>query len=77
VLVAAGGVAVQLLVALTQRSDSIAVMAVAPVWSMAALAGWLLVTRAFSLDEARALLRRLRGPWRPERQVALAGESRG
>jgi O-antigen/teichoic acid export membrane protein len=60
VLIVAGGVVIQLLIDLSQRSGTSVPMALSPLWSLVLFAGWLLATGSFSLGDARALARRLR-----------------
>lgn len=59
-LIVIGGVAVQFLIALAGRFESVPLMAATPLWSVALFAVWLLATGTFSAGEARALGRRLR-----------------
>lgn len=59
-LIVAGGVLVQVCLDLAQRSGIFLLTGSSPLWSMALFAGWILVTRTFSLEEVRALVRRLR-----------------
>jgi O-antigen/teichoic acid export membrane protein len=60
VLIVAGGVVIQLLIDLSQRSGTSVPMALSPLWSLVLFSGWLLATGSFSLGDARALARRLR-----------------
>lgn len=59
-LVVGGGVAIQGLVGLAQHSGLVLLTGSSPVWSLALLAGWLVATGAFSVEELRAVVRRLR-----------------
>jgi O-antigen/teichoic acid export membrane protein len=59
-IVIAGGIAVQLAIALAQGAGMIVLVATSPIWSLALLAAWLVVTNAFSVGEVRSLARRLR-----------------
>jgi len=59
-LIVGGGIVIQLLIGLSQRSGSLVPMALSPLWSLLLFAGWLLATRTFSVGEVRAVMRRLR-----------------
>jgi O-antigen/teichoic acid export membrane protein len=59
-LTVAGGVAVQLVLMVVQGSGLYILTALSPAWSLILFAGWLLVTGAFTVDELRSVVRRLR-----------------
>lgn len=60
VVIVGGGILIQLLIDLSQRSGILVPMALSPLWSLLLFAGWLMATGSFSVGEARALARRLR-----------------
>lgn len=59
-LIVCGGLATQVCIELAQRAGILLLTNLSPLWSEALFAGWLLATGAFSLDEVRAVVRRLR-----------------
>ena len=60
VLIVAGGLAAQVCIMLAQHAGFALLTTLSPVWAVMLFAAWLLVTRTFSMDEVRALVRRLR-----------------
>ncbi|OLB93125.1 MAG: hypothetical protein E6I81_03140 [Chloroflexi bacterium] len=59
-LIVAGGIGVQLVITLAQRSGMSPLTVLSPLWSLGLLGAWLVATNTFSVGEARSLARRLR-----------------
>jgi O-antigen/teichoic acid export membrane protein len=59
-LIVVGGLATQVCIQLAQASGMLVLTSLSPIWAVALFGGWLLVTRTFSMDEVRSVLRRLR-----------------
>ena len=59
-LILVGGLATQVCIQLAQSSGVLVLTGSSPLWSELLFAGWLLGTGTFSIDEVRALSRRLR-----------------
>jgi len=60
-LIVGGGIATQVCIQLAQGAGVVLLTGLSPLWSELLFAGWLLATGTLSMDEVRAVVRRLRG----------------